>query len=163
MVKPIDLSGKTFGLLTAIRIVGSTKNKTNLWRCKCECGSYTTRSTSSLRNNRSVHSCGCYHKKILKEIGHKVGTNHFGEKHYRWKGGKTKNGAGYVVINHSVGEKHKGPKTEYEHRRLMEKHLGRKLDRNEVVHHINGDKTDNRIENLMVMENREHSKYHSKL
>ena len=45
-----------------------------------------------------------------------------------------------------------------EHRYLMEQHLGRKLDRNEQVHHINGDWLDNRIENLQVLTNSEHQK-----
>ncbi len=47
-----------------------------------------------------------------------------------------------------------------EHRYLMEQHIGHKLNKNQIVHHINGDMRDNRIENLEVMTRREHAQHH---
>lgn len=48
----------------------------------------------------------------------------------------------------------------YEHRWLMEQKIGRKLEKNEHVHHINGDPKDNRIENLEILSNSDHAKTH---
>lgn len=49
------------------------------------------------------------------------------------------------------------------HRMIMEQHLGRTLLKNEVVHHINGDKTDNRLENLELVDHTEHSNNHNRI
>ena len=51
-------------------------------------------------------------------------------------------------------------KTILEHRYVMEQYLGRKLLKNEQVHHINGDKFDNRIENLIIVTQNEHDMLH---
>jgi hypothetical protein len=47
-----------------------------------------------------------------------------------------------------------------EHRIVVENHLGRLLEPDEIVHHINEDKKDNRMENLEVMSKKEHTSHH---
>lgn len=49
-----------------------------------------------------------------------------------------------------------------EHILVMECFIGRHLKDDEVVHHVNFKKSDNRIENLMLMTKSEHMSYHSK-
>ncbi len=47
-----------------------------------------------------------------------------------------------------------------EHRLVMQNHINRKLDRSEVVHHINGNKLDNRLQNLVITNHSDHGKDH---
>lgn len=49
------------------------------------------------------------------------------------------------------------------YRRMAEEWLGRKLLKGEVVHHINGDRADNRPENFMVMTAKEHKWLHMRI
>ena len=48
-----------------------------------------------------------------------------------------------------------------QHRWFMEQHLERELLSTEDVHHINGVRHDNRIENLQVIDHGEHTKFHN--
>lgn len=68
-----------------------------------------------------------------------------------WRGGRIKTTTGYIDI--WVGKDYPGAKRYgyyAEHRYIMEQYIGRSLERYETVHHINGDKTDNRLENLQL-------------
>lgn len=62
---------------------------------------------------------------------------------------------GYII-----GREDGSRRTIRQHRWIVERHLGRALTELEIVHHVNGVKDDNRIENLQVMSREEHCAEH---
>ena len=86
-----------------------------------------------------------------------------GIKSRAWKGGVVTHGrTGYIMLHKDIIDveyKAMVPKTkEYllEHRYVMAKYLKRCLSRFELVHHLNGNKKDNRIENLEIVSPSQH-------
>lgn len=73
------------------------------------------------------------------------------ELNHNWRGGRVKTEHGYILLR--VGMEHHLSDCRgyaYEHRVMAERKIGRRLKEEEQVHHINGKKDDNRIENLEV-------------
>ena len=94
-----------------------------------------------------------------------------GDKHPSWKGGRwmTK---GYVIITKPALTEEQleivAPMLTnkghiLEHRLVMAMYLGRPLRPGEIVHHLNGNKADNTIENLQLVGNKAHSREHREI
>ena len=100
--------------------------------------------------------CGCNidirimssHRKILSRFAH--GHNGIGINNGHYKGGRYIDKHGYIMILNPKHPYHSHNGYVKEHRLVMERYLGRYLTPDEIVHHINRVKTDNRIENLQL-------------
>lgn len=131
------------------------------WICRCACGNERVLPTEHFKKG-AFYSCGCLkpqpHRPQKEDRGCKVKgcLQPYGAKgycyphYYQWrrygdplirlrsrKGSGSTNPHGYRLL-----------KGKLEHRSVMSAFLGRDLTRDESVHHINGDRSDNRIENL---------------
>ncbi len=108
---------------------GPTPNRE--YNCK-QCGTLVHVYRSPSAENPGFCSLAC------------LGVSQSGEGNYFWAGGAQPMRNGYTRT-YSFGRQ------AYTHRAVVEQHIGRRLARREVVHHINRDKSDNRIENLQLL------------
>ena len=107
-----------------------------------------------------VGRVNCY-RCAMKRLPHVHGAEH-----HAWRGGHPKHSGGYILTYvESTNFFHEMANKDHqilEHRLVMAKHLGRCLQSWEVIHHKNGIKDDNRLENLELSTNGSHSIEHSK-
>jgi len=109
-----------------------------------------TKKSLSHKNSRQWH--------VPREVVSVPLTRHSqkGSKNSNWKGGRTKHSSGYVLV-YTPEHPRAHNRYVFEHILVMEKKLGRYVRKDELIHHINGIKDDNRLENLEILTTREHS------
>jgi len=99
-------------------------------------------------------------KKFSKGHIEKIVSKHKGKSNM-WRGGKVKNMQGYILIYKPTHPNCDSRGYIREHHLVMEKEINRYLNKEEVVHHINGNREDNQIENLILFNNKSnHMKHH---
>jgi len=123
-------------------------------------------------NSRHYCECGCEKEIIWKQHYRWRGHSKYihghnptkpnplrGKDNPNWKGGILKDGK--YIKERSLSHPHSdGRGYVRQHRLVMERHLGRYLASNEIVHHVNGIGNDNRIENLVLTNTKEHVLHH---
>lgn len=149
--------GTTHRNLTVLSINGTWKSGRTVFPAylvKCVCGKEKRLCAKSVIY-KLVMSCGC-------RTGTKVGRyNKTGNKNPKWRGGSFREKDGRTLIytpNHPFPN-HSGLYV-YRYRLVVEKHLKRYLEPGELVHHINGDCTDDRLKNLVVTNKSDHARFH---
>jgi RNA recognition motif-containing protein len=113
----------------------------------------------SCRSSRDVQ----VGRSTSQETRQKLSDVNKGKNNPNWRGGLfCRNG--YVRIYSPDHPNTDATNNVYEHRLVMEEHLGRYLTIEEIVHHSDGNKSNNVIENLILFSsNSEHTAYHNRL
>ena len=146
---PKFCSQKCHGIYIHQKAPGKTMNYKGI--CK-NCGNEFETYCSPSRHTPKFCSIKC------------IGESQKGINNPAYNGGRYTDSNGYVII-YMPDHPHSGAKkTILEHRYIMECKIGRYLTDLEVVHHIDGNKSNNEPDNLMLFNNQtEHGKYHTQL
>jgi hypothetical protein len=139
-----------------------------MWHSCVDCGKECWKFILSKKKSLKPIDVLCFSCSMKKQIssGNRIIRDMHGVNNPCWKGGTCVNKQGYRLMLLSKDDPLFSMATGHgyvlEHRYVMAKSLGRCLTKEEVVHHKNGDKLDNRLENLELLLNNEHSIGHSK-
>ena len=136
------------------------------------CGKEIYKRPSEMKRNKMKFCSRSCRNKVYKEqcMGKNSKKATYGEKNPAWKGGITYKrpkgnykGVKYVRCPKEYLSMARKDGYVMEHRLVMAKHLGRCLNKVEVVHHIDHNPSNNKIENLMLFKNNAEHKRAEKL
>jgi len=130
-------------------------------------------STLSLHSHMKViricDDCGSEDEVVIRDVyKRRIRSKNKDNKDYCWRCARKRAGflrrKGKLLLADGYFREYKGDKRVFLHRLIMEKSIGRDLLDNEIVHHIDGDKKNNSISNLVIAENEsDHQKIHGSL
>jgi hypothetical protein len=103
---------------------------------------------------QELHMSQAVISRVLRQNGLPTVKKAEGASHGNWKGGRTTTGEGYVQCMVALDDPMASMRSRsgyvLEHRLVVARAIGRPLEPRETVHHINGDRRDNRLENLQL-------------
>ena len=137
----------------------------------CEsCGLGFERLPCQIKISKGVNSRGKFCSKKCMENKRKHGSylrcSKCGKKFYRRYGEQGKSKKQYCSKECYFSDRplkmttYKKISSKHEHRTIVEKHIGRQLKRYEIIHHIDGNRHNNKIENLALLTSKQHGLIH---
>ncbi len=133
---------------------------TELVECACGCGNLRPKYTISGIQRRYIKGHQFRGMKHSEQSKIKMSLSKVGKNNPSYLSGRIINTQGYILILNRSHPNALNGKYVYEHRFVMEQHLGRLLTSKEEIHHINGVRDDNRIENLRLFASKSEHKIH---